>query len=70
MSKEIFSAPKVRKSHQKLSNALTANDKDIRIVKIPKKKDPSLKEAPDPFSTWNMPPQQDGYLKGSHNDCL
>ena len=70
MSKETISASKVRKSNHETPNLATASDKDIRIVKILSKKDVIAPTKVDPFSTWSMPQQEDGYLKSTHKDCL
>jgi len=70
MAQEILIPDKGRKTRPQSSGLGVPVDKDIRIIKIPAAKEGSSEKKDFPINTWTMPPQQDGYLKSNHKDCL
>lgn len=70
MAQELFLRGKERKNRRHRATLVVPADKEIRVLKLEIAKEQPAPKKDLPFSAWKMPPQEDGYLKSNHNDCL
>ncbi len=73
MARETLLSRRERKTRTMPVNLVVPADDEAKVIKIDSTKESRIpsKELPEiPFSAWKMPPQQEGYLKSTHNDCL